>query len=253
MYILPSLFLPVDETTTMALDPPSLTYNLGKRKRTIALDEPKAEKAQKTNTPFGVEHLEGNWNERQEHVLRDLTAMSNAGNINVELAQPTMTRRHTHPVHRPLAASRKRKLHLVQSVPEQNHTSSAPGRCHICARPQRLKRDLLAYADCARCAGRTCFVCLRVCEGDDTNQGNGLGHVGATAFDDMGKHVGLGQGYRNELGGCGMPEPGRGGESADHGCGGRKVCSQCCVEVGQEGRNVCLDCLGRCHGERMGE
>lgn len=42
--------------------------------------------------------------------------------------------------------------------------------------------------------------------------------------------------------------PGSGGG----GCGGRKICRACCVEVGAEGRVFCLDCFGVMDDYQMG-
>lgn len=37
--------------------------------------------------------------------------------------------------------------------------------CHSCHRAPKQKTDLDNYDDCAACAGRTCYICMRMCSG----------------------------------------------------------------------------------------
>jgi hypothetical protein len=95
-------------------------------------------------------------------------------------------------------------------------------RCHMCSKAPRMKRDLDGYSDCWRCRRRTCYVCVRVCEMGGSAPPAGLGFARAVG--------GLGTGS----------------------CGGRRVCRACCVEVGEEGKVVCLDCFENMDDCEMG-
>ncbi|KAI9872669.1 MAG: hypothetical protein M1830_001353 [Pleopsidium flavum] len=83
---------------------------------------------------------------------------------------------------------------LERSLPSPKLTPPLLAACHICHRRPTTKHLLDSYADCAHCGSRSCYVCLRQCEGVL----------------------------------CGQK---------------RRVCSQCCVERGEEGAVSCLECL----------
>lgn len=135
--------------------------------------------------------------------------------------------------------------------PVRINTGTHLDPCHVCRRKPTKKSDLDSYASCQGCGARTCFVCLRECQGwfpdhlqartavrgedgdvdiaeqealsrsfhmtdaDDTESGHGTGHaIGDTSWTSAGEHRTV-------------------------------VCSQCCVERGAEGDVVCLGCLSR--------
>ena len=83
--------------------------------------------------------------------------------------------------------------------------------CHICQRRPSTRQDLPSYLDCEVCSMRTCYICVRTCEGPQCQT------LAAQ------KHSGLGL-LEEEV------------------PAGRRVCASCCVEVGSEGMVWCHDC-----------
>lgn len=126
--------------------------------------------------------------------------------------------------------------------------------CHICRRRPSDRAQLDQYADCEGCGARTCFVCMRQCEGYfglGIGEGLVLDVEGdfdclAGSFERSGIDFGIGDGVgnadrgetagRGEDGGGGIWEKGR---MAGH---RGKVCRECCVELGAEGEVRCLGC-----------
>ncbi|CAK7240280.1 MAG: hypothetical protein STHCBS139747_001718 [Sporothrix thermara] len=104
--------------------------------------------------------------------------------------------------------------------PPPHPSITAP--CHICHRKPRRKCDLDSLAFCEGCGERTCFVCLRECLGWAENEGLG-GETATTPTADHGE----------------QPQP---WSTTSHGHR-RTVCSQCCVERGEDGDVVCLGCI----------
>ncbi|WEW58565.1 hypothetical protein PRK78_004033 [Emydomyces testavorans] len=87
--------------------------------------------------------------------------------------------------------------------------------CHICYRRPTMHFQLDAYADCELCGKRTCYICLRECEGPDCRAG-----VVNTSNNGL----------------------------SDWDASGRKMCSWCAVEgVTDSGIDVvwCVDCVQR--------
>ncbi|KAI1922660.1 hypothetical protein LOZ53_003353 [Ophidiomyces ophidiicola] len=87
--------------------------------------------------------------------------------------------------------------------------------CHICYRRPTMRSQLDAYANCELCSERTCYICLRECDGPDCRAG-----VMDTSNSDSFQHESL----------------------------GRKMCSWCAVEgVTDSGVDVvwCVDCVQR--------
>jgi len=155
--------------------------------------------------------------------------------------------------------------------PQTRHTartssSNLLSPCHICHRKPTRKSDLDSYADCMGCGERTCFVCLRACQGWlPTLDESGPGRVGGeeedlsasfTMRDADDEEDTQKDSHRDvELGG---PEQrhqrlkqGEGGNTSPswNGRGHRAViCSRCCIERGSEGDVVCLGCLAGMEG-----
>lgn len=77
--------------------------------------------------------------------------------------------------------------------------------CYVCHRRPTVMQELNNFADCEGCGGRTCWICVRECEGDEREAEK-------------------------------MLEWSEGGHR-------RVVCSRCCVEKGTEGDVWCLGCL----------
>jgi hypothetical protein len=122
--------------------------------------------------------------------------------------------------------------------------------CHICWRKPTDKSQLDSYAYCEGCGERTCFVCMRVCEGAAALQSSRMGiGVGDGAFSfELDSPAGLDEhGVHFE----GAGEEGRKAWQRDRIEGHRgRICSRCCVERGAEGDVWCLGCLRTEEGMR---
>ncbi|KAE9373423.1 hypothetical protein N431DRAFT_406906 [Stipitochalara longipes BDJ] len=114
--------------------------------------------------------------------------------------------------------------------------------CHVCWRKPTDKSQLDSYAYCEGCGARTCFVCMRVCEGvgDFRSTMRGIG-IGDGAFSFEFENPVHGQGETFERGG---EEEGKKAWQKDRIEGHRgRICSRCCLERGAEGDVWCLGCL----------
>jgi hypothetical protein len=89
-------------------------------------------------------------------------------------------------------------------------TTSVHQACHICLRRPFTLQDLPAYGDCESCSKRTCFVCMRTCEGPRCQSS-------------LQNQIGL-------------------GFTTEYVSAGKRVCSRCCIEVGSEGTVWCTTC-----------
>lgn len=107
--------------------------------------------------------------------------------------------------------------------------------CHVCYRKPTDKSQLDSYAYCEGCGERTCFVCMRVCDGaGHTAVGIGVGD-GAFSFEFQRAEEVDGQGGGGEGG-----KPWQRDRIEGH---RGRICSRCCVERGAEGDVCCLGCL----------
>ncbi|PNY22669.1 Uncharacterized protein TCAP_07078 [Tolypocladium capitatum] len=118
--------------------------------------------------------------------------------------------------------------------------------CHICHRKPTKKSDLDSFAECQGCGERTCFVCIRECQGWNADEGE---EALSRSFhmddvDDMpqdqpqppAQH----DDRREVQHGDKVQKDGKGWDA----CGHRAVvCSRCCIEKGRQGEVVCLGCL----------
>ncbi|KAK5990721.1 hypothetical protein PT974_08990 [Cladobotryum mycophilum] len=124
--------------------------------------------------------------------------------------------------------------------------------CHICHRKPTKKSDLDSFAECQGCEERTCFVCIRECQGrnadddrasvlseqealsqsfhmddaDDTAQNSNNNTQQATTNNRTNQPV--------------ISKNSQGWAARGH---RTMICSRCCVEKGTEGEVVCLGCL----------
>lgn len=107
--------------------------------------------------------------------------------------------------------SRTRPL-PARSISESQITDLAPNLypCHLCHRRPTTVQDLPAYANCENCQLRTCFICMRTCEGPRCQQQASFHETSTSNTLDTTR--------------------------------GRNICGKCCVEVGVEGRVWCLVC-----------
>ncbi|KAF4922285.1 hypothetical protein CGCVW01_v005405 [Colletotrichum viniferum] len=125
--------------------------------------------------------------------------------------------------------------------------ASSLSPCHICHRRPTKKSDLDSFADCEGCGQRTCYVCIRQCQGwkkdgrpsdgDEVEQEDMSRSFHMDDVDDTRQR------QRNER------ETRNGQEKRHDGWtgGGHRtmVCSRCCIEKGAEGDVACLGCLSR--------
>ncbi|KAI1365700.1 hypothetical protein F5Y08DRAFT_170875 [Xylaria arbuscula] len=207
---------------------------------------------------------------------------------------------HNHSLNRndgmPSALTQSQQSHFSHGHPEisssapsasPHHTRLAPGRansstlldpCHICHRKPTKKSDLDSFADCMGCGERTCYVCIRACQGwlppsadDNATREEDLSFTMRDVDDDDEEDIchhervadiqkaeqrqkkGEGGGGRGGGGGGGggrgREGGGRGREGGWNGEGHRGViCSRCCVESGGEGDVICLGCLAGMKG-----
>ncbi|WYZ34651.1 hypothetical protein EsH8_I_000927 [Colletotrichum jinshuiense] len=134
-------------------------------------------------------------------------------------------------------------------------TPSSLSPCHICHRRPTKKSDLDSFADCQGCGQRSCFVCIRECQGW---QKDGRPSSGGTCNDaDQGQEQegGISRSFhmddvdddrqrqsKEEGKGSGQAKIQAGWTGGAH---GQMVCSRCCIEKGAEGDVVCLGCLSR--------
>jgi hypothetical protein len=118
--------------------------------------------------------------------------------------------------------------------------------CHVCWRKPTDKSQLDSYAYCEGCGERTCFVCMRVCEGLGGLQHTTMG-IGDGAFSfefDISVEKDGDAWHEGAVGEGGMREGGKKAWQKDRIVGHRRrICSRCCVERGAEGDVWCLGCL----------
>ncbi|KAI2636192.1 hypothetical protein GGS21DRAFT_514996 [Xylaria nigripes] len=166
---------------------------------------------------------------------------------------------HAHP---DIVSSEVASSHEVRpSISKTNSSSTVLSPCHICHRKPTKKSDLDSFADCMGCDERTCFVCLRACQGwPPVSEGGRSDHavpedddfsVSLTMqdVDDEGNthyHDSIVHPRKTQQ----RQKKGEGGEVGSWtGHGHRAViCSRCCIERGSEGEVVCLGCLAGMEG-----
>ncbi|KAI0443626.1 hypothetical protein F4803DRAFT_549896 [Xylaria telfairii] len=192
---------------------------------------------------------------------------------------------HSHYLHHndfpPSALSQSQQSHFSHAHPEQPPAASVPPHqtrpaaartnssallspCHVCHRKPTKKSDLDSFGDCTGCGERTCFVCLRACQGwVPTSNGDRLNHI-PTEAEDLSTSFTM-QDADNEESVQSQAEKStdtqkpqqkqKKGEGGGDGVGswyGRGhhsvICSRCCVEKGSEGDVVCLGCLAGMEG-----
>lgn len=169
---------------------------------------------------------------------------------------------HAHPDYSTPPMSPQIQPHATRPSATRTNSSALLSPCHICHRKPTRKSDLDSFADCTGCGERTCFVCIRECQG-------WLPASLAVSSNGNGQELELGTGEEQDLSASftmhdvdderGAPSPTR--TKADtrrpqppaaqgwSGSGHRSmICSRCCVERGSEGDVVCLGCLAGMEG-----
>lgn len=132
-----------------------------------------------------------------------------------KLAKLAAHPRHSPSHHQPENTQQEYYQETQKSLAEKPAAKPILTPCHICYRRPTMRSQLDAYADCELCKERTCYVCLRECDGPDCRMGT-------------------------------MDTSGNNSHQTD--CTGRKMCSWCAVEgVTDSGVDVvwCVDCVQR--------
>jgi hypothetical protein len=122
-----------------------------------------------------------------------------------------------------------------EKLVKQNNYDLRP--CHICHRKPSAKRELNEYGDCEGCEQRTCYVCIRQCDG------LGMWSDKRKLYEDMygdGGHEKLLEGKQGEKDSKARKEKWKVDDMMAH---KEKVCSRCCVERGADGDVWCMGCL----------
>ncbi|KAI1828043.1 hypothetical protein F4861DRAFT_490419 [Xylaria intraflava] len=166
---------------------------------------------------------------------------------------------HAHPDPNSTAASSQQVLvNVTRTTP--SHPLLSP--CHICHRKPTKKSDLDSYSNCTGCGERTCFICLRACQGwlprpeeGKTDQPAPEEEETCVSFvmedvDDQESAHDHADGYIHFKKTQQRQKKGEGGGAGSwNGHGHREViCSRCCIERGSEGEVVCLGCLAGIEG-----
>ncbi|KAI8635162.1 hypothetical protein F5Y19DRAFT_1698 [Xylariaceae sp. FL1651] len=167
---------------------------------------------------------------------------------------------HAHPDHMPATSA---SSHQTRPSITKINSSALLSPCHICHRKPTKKSDFDSFADCMGCGQRTCFVCLRACQGwlsssnrDESNQAAAEDEDLSVSFimqdvDDEETTQNHTERARDAQKSSQRQKKGVGGgeEGSWSGRGHREViCSRCCVERGSEGDVVCLGCLAGMEG-----
>jgi hypothetical protein len=137
--------------------------------------------------------------------------------------------------------------------PVRVNTGSLLDPCHICRRKPTKKSDLDSYAECQGCKARTCFVCLRECQGwfpDHLQRQTAARGEDSEGDIDIAEQEALSRSFH-----MADADDTDVRQEPDHTTGDTSwtsagehrtvVCSQCCIERGAEGDVVCLGCLSR--------
>jgi hypothetical protein len=143
---------------------------------------------------------------------------------------------------------------------DRPNTSALLSPCHICHRKPTRKTDLDSFADCEGCGQRTCFVCIRQCQGwlqDGATRTEQARQAAATqeeddellsrsftmldADDDL-----VVREEEDHRPSSTIPRDKGTGWNAHGHCS--MICSGCCIERGIEGDVVCLGCLAGMEG-----
>ncbi|RYO82629.1 hypothetical protein DL766_002834 [Monosporascus sp. MC13-8B] len=202
--------------------------------------------------------------EKQDRHHDDGVAPSGPGGQHHQQRQPYFS--HAHPEYSTPPISPQIEPH--QDRPDMVKSNSAKlDPCHICHRKPTKKSDLDSFADCMGCGQRTCFVCIRQCQGwlgASTEETHPSRRPGSSVeerdfsasftmhdVDDMNYQESSAAGPQR-ADHAQTEGDGDGGGCAAEGWNGRGhrevICSRCCVERGSEGDVVCLGCLAGMEG-----
>ncbi|MCJ1347983.1 hypothetical protein MMC31_006213 [Peltigera leucophlebia] len=156
------------------------------------------------------------------------------------------------------AAARPRFRQL--STPTISSTNSAPvapnlAPCHICHRRPTAHADLPGYSSCESCERRTCYICMRVCEGESCRSGTSTDiTMTSVEFDqpqlelqNQDRSRGWELGSRNPPNNNAYARNNNENSTSSISPGsvvkGKSICGKCCVEVGADGTVWCRVCF----------
>jgi hypothetical protein len=133
---------------------------------------------------------------------------------------------------------------LPKSKAQRSYSAADLSPCHICHQRPRYASELDSYAACQACGERTCYICIRRCEGSSLHP---MSHQPEIANIPTTEDVRMGYELQVLLDGQQQEDEchARGGKEQDLGEGEHRdlICSRCCVEQGAEGEVRCLGCL----------
>jgi len=128
--------------------------------------------------------------------------------------------------------------HPTLAHPPTTKPKSSPrdlNPCHVCKRRPTLLSELDQYTNCEGCGERTCWICVRECEGWGISPRTTRGGK-PWSTDDSDRMID----EEDDRSGRIIGSRGwSGGEDGHRGV----VCSRCCVEKGGDGEVWCLGCL----------
>ena len=140
------------------------------------------------------------------------------------------------------------RLHTEEKITVRDPAKIDLSPCHICHRKPTEKKQLDDFAYCEGCGKRTCFICIRQCEGELGRERGRYSKIEASGTDaEYDQLTFLFHGddmcferERREIDetlftGSSWEKDRRAGHP-------KKVCSRCCVERGMEGEIWCLGC-----------
>ena len=146
------------------------------------------------------------------------------------------------------------------STPTISSTNSGPvapnlAPCHICHRRPTAHKDLRGYSSCESCEQRTCYICLRVCEGESCRSSTST-DITMTSFEfdqpqlepqnqDRSRDRKLASQNHSNNNAYSRNNNENSISSLSPGSviKGKSICGKCCVEVGADGTVWCRVCF----------
>jgi hypothetical protein len=170
---------------------------------------------------------------------------------------------HAHPHSTSITSASSQQIRPIT----RTNSSTLLAPCHICHRKPTKKSDLDSFADCMGCGQRTCYVCIRACQGwppvSDGGEPNHTGPEEQEGEEDLSASFTMQDiDYEEDiLSLVDKPtntiRPEQRQTKRQEGDGARSwsgrghrgvICSRCCVERGSEGDVICLGCLAGMEG-----
>ncbi|KAF4337063.1 hypothetical protein FBEOM_9052 [Fusarium beomiforme] len=187
-------------------------------------------------------------NQRPELALRKVLPLSKRARISDGDAHVTddvdASSYSLNPSHRRRRSSQLKTLQVQPAIAKPRVTSALLAPCNICHRRPTKKSDLDSFANCQGCGERTCFICIRECQGLNVDGGSGVSEQELLSRSFHMDDVDGGQQEQNSAK-SGTRQTNKGWNAVGH---QSVVCSRCCIERGAEGDVTCLGCFSRMEG-----